>query len=301
MTLRFIRNGKRYDLGLLLLVIPFVVYVLIFSYLPLWGWLYSVFKFVPGRPVWRSEFVGLYYYRAMFGGFDFPRIMLNTVAMSVLQLLATPLPVVFAILLSEVRIAWFRRSVQTVSTFPHFVSWVIVFSLSFSMIGNDGMLNLWLERAGLQPIRLLSNRDATWYFQTALGVWKSLGWGSIVYLAAITAIDQELYEAVAMDGGGAYRRIVHVTLPGVLPAYFVLLLLSISGLISSDLEKIFVYQNPLVIDRLETIDLYTYRLGIVYQQYSFSLTVGIFKSVVSVILLFTANHLSKFAQGHKIF
>ena len=303
MKLRYIRKEKRIDLTLTFMVIPFVIYVLIFSYGPLWGWLYSIFKFVPGRSVFKSPFIGLYYFRRLFTGADFPRIMANTLAMSFLGLLCSPLPMIFAILLTEIRGTFFKKSVQTITTLPYFVSWIIVFSLAFGLIARDGMINLFLVRIGIlkEELSILGNKQIAWYFQTALGVWKSLGWGAIIYLAAITGLDQELYDAAAIDGCGRWKSAIHITIPGLLPVYFVLLLLSISGILGSDIEKLFVFGNNVVIDKLETIDLYAYNMGIVYQEYSYGIVVGICKSVVSLILLFAANHLSKYVRGHKIF
>jgi putative aldouronate transport system permease protein len=193
--------------------------------------------------------------------------------------------------------------VQTLTTLPNFVSWVIVFSLTFGMISREGVISTILLNAGIikNPLTILGNAKVAWYFQTAIGVWKGLGWNSIIYLAAIAGVDQELYDAAAIDGCGRFRSIMNVTLPGILPTYFVLLILSISGLVGSDFEKLFVFQNPLVINKLETIDIYTYELGIVYNEYSYGIAVGIFKSVVSVMLLFVANNISKYFRGQKIF
>ena len=303
MKLRYVRNGKRIDLRLTFLILPFVLYVLIFSYGPLWGWLYAVFKFIPGRSVFQSEFIGLYWFEQLFTGIDFPRIMTNTLAMSFLGLLFSPLSMIFAILLTELRGTFFKKSVQTISTLPHFVSWIIVFSLSFGLLARDGMINLFLVKIGVlkQELSVLGNKRIAWYFQTALGIWKSLGWSAIIYLAAITGIDQELYDAAAIDGCGRWRRAIHVTVPSLLAVYFVLLLLSISGILGSDIEKLFVFGNNVVIDKLETIDYYAYNMGIVYNQYSYGIVVGISKSIVSIILLYVANNLSKYVRGSKIF
>ena len=303
MQLRYIKNGRRIDLTLTFMVIPFIVYVLIFSYGPLWGWLYSIFKFVPGRSVFKSPFIGLHYFRQLFTGVDFSRIMANTLAMSFLGLFFSPLPMIFAILLTELNSTFVKKSVQTITTLPYFVSWIIMFSLTFSLISRDGMINLFLMRIGVleEPLNVLGNKQIAWYFQTAMGIWKSLGWSAIIYLAAIAGIDQELYDAAAIDGCGRRKRAIHVTVPGLLPVYFVLLLLSISGILSSDIEKLYVFANIRVIDKLETIDFYAYNMGIVYQEYSYGIVVGICKSVVSVVLLFTANNLSKYARGYKVF
>ena len=303
MKLRYIRNGKRIDLTLSFLALPFIIYTLIFAYGPLWGWLYSIFKFVPGRSIFKSPFIGLYYFRQLFTGIDFSRIMANTLAMSFLGLACSALPMIFAILLTEIRFTFFKKSVQSITTLPYFVSWIIIYSLMLGLISRDGMINLLLVKVGIlkQELNILGNKQIAWYFQTAMGVWKSLGWSAIIYLAAITGIDQELYDAAAIDGCGRWKGALHVTIPGLLPVYFVLLLLSISGILGSDIEKLFVFGNMLVIDKLETIDFYAYNMGIVYQEYSYGIVVGICKSVVSLVLLFTANNLSKYVRGYKIF
>lgn len=301
--LRYIRKGKGIDLTLSLLVLPFILYTLIFSYGPLWGWLYSIFRFVPGRSVFKSEFIGFEYFRELFTGIDFPRIMANTLAMSFLSLLFSPLPMIFAILLTELHGTLFKRTVQTITTLPYFVSWIIMFSLTFSMISRDGMINLLLVRIGIlkQELNVLGNKQIAWYFQTALGIWKTLGWSAIIYLATIAGIDQELYDAAAIDGCGRFKSAIHVTVPSLLNVFFVLLLLSISGLLGSDIEKLFVFANVLVIDKLETIDFYAYNMGIVYNEYSYGVVVGICKSLVSIVLLFSANYLSKYVRGSKVF
>lgn len=195
-----------------------------------------------------------------------------------------------------------KKLVQVTTTIPNFVSWVIVFSLFFSIFSTQGMFNTLMINLGLlqSPTNILGNADAVWLFQTALGLWKSLGWGSIIYLAAITGIDEELYAAVKVDGAGRFRSILHVTVPGLLPTFVVLLLLSVSTILGKSFEQYFVFKNPMVLDNIEVLDLYVYRIGLTTNDYSYAVAIGILKSLVSVVLLFTANNAAKRIRGQSI-
>ena len=291
---------------LLCVAMPFVLFIIAFCYVPLAGWALSFFKYTPGMPFSKIPFVGLQYFRWMFTN-EFPeirRVMVNTLAMSGLGLLASPLPVVVAVLLNELSSTKFKKTVQTMTTLPNFISWVILFSLAFGMFSSEGIINKLLMDLGLirQRLMVLDNNGIVWGFQTALGIWKGAGWGAIIYMAAITGIDMELYEAATVDGAGRFMRAVHITLPGLTPTYFVLLLLGIGGILSAaGLDQYLVFHNGLVAARIETLDYYVYRVGIVTKSYSYTTAVGMLKSIISVTLLFGANYLSKKARGSSIF
>jgi len=222
--------------------------------------------------------------------------------MSFLQILSSPLPIIFAILLSELPFNRFKRVVQTITTLPNFVSWVIVFALAFAIFSNEGLWNTFFTGLGWlqQPVNVLGNEDITWVFQTLLVIWKSLGWNAIIYLAAIAGIDSELYDAASVDGAGRFSRIMHITVPGILPTFIVLLLLSASNLLSVGFEQYLVFYNPMVADKIEVIDYYVYRMGLVAQDYSFTTAVGIMKTLVSLLLLFSINTLAKRIRGESI-
>ncbi len=296
------RDKRRQRLTVTLMAIPFIIIVFLFSYIPLFGWIYSFFNYKPGIPLNKTPFVGLEYFKLIITDTDMLRVLGNTLVMSFLGVACSVLPVVFAIMISEVRISFVGRLVQSVTTLPNFISWVIVYSLAYTMFSTDGVLNSLLLNLGLiqEPTKILSNGDAVWFFQTALGIWKSLGWNAIIYLAAIAGIDGELYDAADIDGAGRLGRTLYVTLPGLAPTYFVLLLLSVSNLLSVGFEQYLVFYNSLVADKIEVIDYYVYRLGIITSDYSYGTAIGMTKSLISIVLLFLVNRLSKKVRGHSI-
>jgi ABC-type polysaccharide transport system permease subunit len=286
------------------MALPFVLFVFAFSYVPLHGWIYSFYNYIPGMPLFKNEFAGFdnfaYILKDMI---NIKRVLLNTFAFYFLGLASSVVPVVLAIMLTECGSSRFKRLVQTTTTLPNFISWVIVFSLAYNMLYSEGILNRVLMGLGItkEPILLLANADAVYLFQTFLGIWKGAGWGAIIYLAAIAGIDTELYDAAAADGAGRWGRIRHITLPGIAPTYMVLLLLQISNLLSVGLEQYLVFSNNMTLRKMEVLDYYVYRVGLARQDYSYAIAIGILKTFISVILLFSANKLSKKIRGESIF
>ena len=285
--------------------LPFCLFILAFSYVPLFGWIYSFFDFKPGIPLKDSPFTGLYFFQLLFteGGSDISRVMVNTLALSFLGILFSPLPIILAIMLNEVRSSKFKKFIQSTTTLPNFISWIIVYSLAFVMLSSDGVLNSLLISLRLisSPLSILDNEGITWVLQAALSIWKGVGFGSIIYLATIAGIDSELYDAADVDGAGRLGKIIHITLPGISSTYFVLLLLAISSMLSAGgLDQYLVFYNPLVADKIEVLDYYVYRIGIVNFDYSYSTAIGILKTGVSLILLFSANRISKIVRGENI-
>jgi ABC-type polysaccharide transport system permease subunit len=285
------------------MALPFVIFVFMFSYVPLHGWLYSFFQYVPGIPLFKNKFIGLGNFMYMLKDMNnIKRVLTNTFIFYFFGLLTSVIPVILAILLSECRSARFKKLVQTTTTLPNFISWVIVFSLAFNIFYSDGILNRVLMFFGVitEPILLLANKEAVYIFQTLLAVWKGAGWGSIIYLAAITGIDQELYEAVAIDGAGRWDRIKNITIPGILPTLIVLLLLQISNLLSVGLEQFLVFSNNMVQRNVEVLDYYVFRVGLQNKDYAYAISIGMLKTIISVILLFSVNKLSKVFRGETI-
>lgn len=295
---------------LLLMALPFVLMIFLFSYVPIFGWTFSFFDFKPGIPLSKTPFVGLKYF-FLIGEYkgDVLRVLRNTLALGFLGILTTPFPVIFAVMLNEIGFQKFKKAVQTLTTIPYFISWVIVYGIAHAFFASEGLFNNLFSQAGLEglTVNILGNADIVWVFQTCMSVWKNLGWSAIIYLAAIAGIDEELYSAAKVDGAGRFRRILHVTIPGIAQTYIVLLLLSISGLLSvgnlfsTGFEQYFVFRNPMVLDNIEVLDLYTYKIGLVTNDYSFATAIGILKTLVSVVLLFTVNGLSKRIRGQSIF
>lgn len=290
------------------LVFPFMLFVLVFNYLPLLGWYFAFVDYKPGRMPWEMPFVGLKWFQSIISSPEqvntIVRVMKNTLGMSLLGMACSVLPMIFAILLYELRSSKLRRVVQTLTTAPHFVSWVLVYSLVFAFLSVDnGVLNNLLVDWGLidNPINFLLNSDHMWIKMTALGVWKSIGWSAIMYLAAINGIDQELYEAASIDGASRFQRAIHITVPGLLPTFFVLIMMNIANIINTGMDQYFVFQNAMNKDAIEVLDLYVYNVGISGGNFSFATVISILKTVVSLVLLFAANWTSKKVRGESIF
>lgn len=294
---------KKKNYKLLFWLLPFMVFVLLFSYVPLFGWSISFFQYTPGSSLSADNFVGLKYFKQFFlDTVDMWRVIKNTLIFAVLNLIVMPLPLVFAILLNEVPHKGYSKFVQSITTFPNFISWVIVYSLAFSLFSTDGVINSILMGLGVisKPTNVLSSASSVYWFQTCLGIWKSLGWSSIVYLAAISGIPQELYEAASVDGAGRFQQMLHVTLPGIAETFIVLLLLSIGNFISVGFDQYFIFQNPVTLKKLEVLDLYVYRLGLINKSYSYSTAIGMIKSVISLVMIFGTNQLAKKIRGNTI-
>lgn len=285
--------GKIYHQRYLLLMsLPFVIWVVIFKYVPIWGWTMAFQEYKPHRTFWQQPWVGLAHFRELFRDPMFYEVMRNTLVMSVLSLICGyTLPIIFALLLNELRNGFFKRFVQTVSYLPHFVSWVIVASMFSKLLGIDGGVNQALMALGIidKPILFLAQGRYFWGLVTSIEVWKEIGWNSIIFLAAMMAVDPDLYDAAAVDGAGRFRRMWHVTLPGISTVIAIMLIMSIGNLINIGFEKQFLLGNNLVKDYSEVLDLYVLNYGIRIGRYSYGTAIGIFKSVVSVTLLLLAN------------
>lgn len=298
-------RGLKTETILLLMVAPFVAFILVFNYMPLLGWYMAFVDYSPGLPLSQTPFMGLKYFRDLFSiSSDFLTVMRNTFVMSFLGILCSPLPVVLAVMINELRNMRLKRLVQTATSLPNFTSWIIVYSLAFSFFSiDDGVLNNILIKTGLisKPTNLLGDSNIVWYFQTLLGVWKTIGWNAIIYIGAISGIEPELYEAARVDGAGRLRQIWHITVPGVLPTYVVLLFLSVGWMLNgTSFEQVYVFHNPLVHGKIQTLDYYVYSVGLRNFKFSLSTAVGIFKTVVSVVLLAVTGFISKKLVGRSI-
>jgi len=241
------------------IALPFVVITFMFNYVPLFGWILSFFDYTPGVPLNQTPFVGLKYFISMFTDqrTDIINVLTNTFVLSFLGILCAPLPVLFAIMINEVQSTKFKKLVQTTTTLPNFISWIIVFSLAFTMFSSEGFINTLLINMKMikEPLSILANADITWGFQTVLTIWKTLGWSAIIYIASMTGIDSEQYEAATIDGAGRLGKILHVTLPGISSTFFVLLLITISNILSTGggLDQYFVFYNGPVGSKIEVL------------------------------------------------
>ena len=299
---------KQSGFRLFMLILPLLMLVFVFSYMPLYGWIYAFFNYKPGKALFACEFVGLDNFKMMFADSyavkNIVRVMKNTFGMSFLGILTSVLPMGFAILLSEIKNKPFRKFVQTSVTIPNFISWVLVYSIAYVMFSvNDGFVNRMLVSMGIldQGVNFLASPNHVWLTMTAWGLWKGLGWNAIMYIAALTSIDDELYEAAKIDGAGRFQLIRHITVPGLLPTFFVLLILSIANLLNNGMEQYYIFQNAMNKESIEVLDLYVYNQGMVGYNYSFSTAVSMLKSVVSIVLLFFANTTSRLVRGESVF
>lgn len=299
--------AKKSGFRLFLMTVPFLVAVFVFSYLPLYGWSYAFFDYHAGMKLRDCTFVGFKFFRAMvenpISRGEILRVLQNTFGISFLNILVSPLPVIFAIFLMEMKRKRMRSLIQTLTTLPNFISWVLVYSLAWAMFSvEDGFINRLLMATHLidTEINFLVSSEHVWVTMLAYSLWKTLGWSAIMYIAAITSIDSEQYEAAMVDGANRFQCMWHITVPGVLPTYFVLLLLTIASFINNGMEQYYLFENPMNKGSIEVLDLYVYNMGMVGQNISYSTAVGVLKSLVSVSLLFFANGLSKVIRKESI-
>ena len=293
--------GRRKKYNLLFMTLPFMIIVLLFNYVPIFGWIYSVFDYIPGVSVFDCDFVGLDFFRLIFKDANVVRTLKNTFIFAVIGIVLTPLPMFFAILLNEIKCGPVRRVVQTFTTLPNFISWVIIFSLAFSLFATDGVVTTLIARiTGSEVNSILSSGESVYWCQTALGIWKSLGWSSIIYLAAIAGIDQEQYEAARVDGAGYVQCALHVTLPALMETYVVLFILQIGNFLNTGYEQYMLFKNALTANNIEVLDLYTYRIGLENMDYSYGVAISILKSIVSITLVVLANMVAKKIRGNTV-
>ncbi|WP_256702366.1 ABC transporter permease subunit [Paenibacillus sp. P32E] len=289
-----------------LYISPFMVLLAVFAYYPLYGWVYAFFDYMPPIPLSQSPFVGLKWFHSLVENQvkvdQLLQVIKNTFGISGLSILFSWLPMIFAIFLTEIKAVRFRKFIQTVTTLPNFISWVLVYSLAFSMFSSEGVVNGFLSQMGLSdsPILFLQNSDHVWITMWIWATWKSLGWSAILYIAAIMSIDESLYEAAYVDGATRMQVIRHVVLPSMLPTYFVLLMLQIASFLNNGLEQYFVFQNAFNKDTIQVLDLYVYNLAMGGGSYSVSVAISMLKSLISVVLLFSVNGLSKLLRGEGI-
>ena len=279
--------------SLYVMILPCMIFTFIFSYYPLTGWIMAFENFKPAKGYWGSKFVGLDQFCFLFDDFEFWRAFRNTVAMSLLNLVFGFLfAIVFALLLNEIRHTGFKRITQTVSYLPHFLSWVIVCALVQSMLASDGIVNNVIRALGItdKPILFLGEPGYFWWVVVFANVWKEMGWNSIIYIAAISGIDPALYEAAELDGAGRFRRMWHVTLPGIRSTIVVLLIMNLGSILNAGFEVQYLLgSNGLLVDVSQTIDIFVLKYGMSIGNYSLATAAGMFKTVISVTLVFGAN------------
>ncbi|MCH5267580.1 MAG: sugar ABC transporter permease [Lachnospiraceae bacterium] len=308
-----VEKGEKYEMEskykLFLMFLPFIALAFAFCYLPLYGWRYAFFDYKSGDVLTMSNFVGLKWFSYLFNNgatrADLLHVMRNTLIMSFLGVGTSWIPMIFAIFLCEMKNLTFRRFVQTFTTIPNFISWVLVYALALAIFSTDGFINTFMKELGLMAqdargVNYLMSSKFIWIKMWAWGTWKGVGWSAIIYIAGISGIDQSLYEAATVDGADRFQKMRHITLPGLLPTFFVLLLMAIAGCLSNGLDQYLVFRNPQNQDTIRVLDLWVYDLGIGGGSIPLSTVIGMAKSVISVALLFGANGVSKVLRGESI-
>lgn len=289
--IRYIRKNKYYYL----LLLPAVIYFLVFHYFPMYGVIISFKNFNFKKGILGSEWIGLENFRYMFGLSDFYRVFFNSLILSFLRLVFVfPIPIILALMVNEIGNRTYKKVCQTAIYLPYFISWVVIGGILVNFLSPTwGVVNDLIKSLGFEPVFFLGKAQ---YFRPIVvisSVWKEAGWGTIIYLAAITGIDQELYEAAAVDGASRLQRMLHITLPGIKTTVVLTMILRMGSIMSNGFEQIFALQNSQNLSVSEVFETYTYRVGLLGGRFSFATTVGFFTSVISMIFLVTTNFISK--------
>ncbi|WFR58872.1 ABC transporter permease subunit [Anaerocolumna sp. AGMB13025] len=296
------KRGKQ----LFLLTLPFLVLVFAFSYFPLHGWIYAFYDYKAPLKLFQTDFVGLKWFKLLFANQmqlkQLGQVMQNTFAMSTIGIATSFFPVLFAVFLNEIKCTPFKKLVQTLTTIPNFISWVLVYSIAFNLFSNTGLVNTLLQEWGITKgvINFLDSDTHTYLAMWLWGTWKGLGWGAIMYLAAIAGIDQELYEAAKVDGANRFKLMRYITIPELMPTFFVLLMLSVANFINNGMDQYYVFQNAFNKEHIQVLDLYVYNIGMSGSSLSLATAISMMKSIVSVTLLVFINFVSKKTRGQSI-
>jgi len=292
-TTLFVRDVRK-NKYIYIMAVPVFLYYLLFHYLPMYGAIIAFKDFSPGLGIFGSEWVGLKNFESFFQGPYFLRVLRNTVVINTYQLLfGFPAPIILALLLNEITHNGFKRVVQTVSYIPHFISIMVVCGLIIDFTSKNGVINDLLSMLGFDRQSMLLNPGLFRPIYVLSGIWQEIGWGSIIYIAALSSIDTALYEAAHVDGANRWNQIVHITLPGIMPTIVILLILRIGSMMNVGFEKIILLYNPINYETADVISSYVYRKGLLEFSYSYSTAVGLFNSLINFTLLISANKISK--------
>ena len=291
---------KRYS-AFYLMLLPVAVYYLVFCYGPMFGVVVAFKNFMPGQGIWGSAWVGFKHFRVLFGSNDFRMVMGNTILLSLYKLLwGFPAPIILALLLNEMRSKRFKRVAQTISYMPHFLSWVIVAGLVTTIFDLEGPVNQLRRLLGQDPVMIMTQKAAFRSILVGANIWKEVGWGTLIYLAAIAGIDPTLYESAVLDGAGRFKQMRYITLPSIMPTVIILLILRTGSILNAGFEDVLLLQNAVVREVSEVLDTYVYKMGIENGNYSYATAVGLFKSVVGLIMVLGTNELSRRAGEHSL-
>ena len=296
-------NSIKKNRWVYVLAVPTMIYFAIFKLGPMFGLILAFQDYSPAKGIAGSAFVGFKHFINLMSNKNFFLMLRNTLVINGLSLtLFFPLPIILSIMLNEVKHNKFKRTIQSILYMPHFMSWVIIGSLTFFIFSSDlGLINKVLAAAGKDKIMYLTNPNFFWAIITGQSMWREMGWGTILFLAALSGVDEQLYEAAVMDGAGRFKQIFYITLPAIVPTITILFILRIGNMFDVSLEQINLMQNPLVMNVSEVFDTYSYRTGIREGRFSIGAAVGLFKSVVAFIMVYTANKLIKKSGNEGIY
>jgi putative aldouronate transport system permease protein len=294
------RRGGQLEYHLMLA--PGMIFLIIFSFIPMLGIIMAFQDYIPAKGILGSEWVGFENFKYMLEIPDSMKILRNTLVIAVGKIiLGTLVPIIFALLLNEIRLKWAKKSIQTIVYLPNFLSWAVLAAVFINIFDYHGPVNNFLQAFGHKPILFLGSNEWFRSIVVSTDVWKGFGYSAIVYLAALTGIDPGLYEAASIDGANRFKKLLHVTLPGILPTIMLITALNLGNILNAGFDQIFALYNPIVYETGDVIDTYVYRIGLLGQQYSFATAIGLLKSVVSCILILSANELSKKLANMRIF
>ncbi len=280
---------------LYLLLLPALVFYFIFCYMPMGGILIAFQDYMPAFGIGGSDWVGLEHFQRLFSSSDFYRLFRNTILISLYKLIFYfPMPIILSLMLNEVKHKYFKKTVQTILYFPYFISWIVVYSIVYSLTSLDGgMIPQLFRMFGQEPVILLAEKETFRGLLVVTEIWKNAGWGTIIYLAAIAGINDELYEAARIDGAGKWAEIRYITLPCIMPTIVTMLLLSMSNVLNAGFAQVLAMYNPAVYEVADIFDTYVYRQGLLSAQFSYSTAVGLFKSVINFAVVIVFDRIAK--------
>lgn len=293
-TKKAISEDWKRNRGLYIMIIPVIAFYLVFCYKPMYGALMAFQNFSPKRGIFGSEWVGFSNFRMFFQSKDFYRLLRNTLYISISNIVFSfPAPIILALLINEINRKRFAKVVQTITYLPHFISLVVVCGMIREFVSDTGIITHVLGFFGIPQTNLLNESNAFVPIYIVSGIWQEVGWGTIIYLAALTGINQELYEAASIDGAGRLRRVWSITLPGLIPTIVTLLILRLGSVMNVGFEKIILLYNSMTRDVADVISTYVYRMGLIKKDYGFSTAVGLFNSVINFAFVILANAISR--------
>lgn len=293
---------KKDQAALHLMMLPSMILLIIFSFIPMFGIVMAFQNYMPAKGILESPWVGIDNFKFMFQMPDSKQIFINTITIAVSKIiLSTFVTIIFALLLNEIKNGFMKRSIQTIVYLPHFLSWVILATVVVNIFAYDGPINAVLEMFGIEPILFMASNKWFRFILVVTSVWKGFGYGSIIYLSALSGIDPGLYEAAAIDGANRFKRIWHITLPGILPTIMLVTIMNLPNVLNAGFDQIFNLYNPLVMETSDIIDTWVYRVGLVQRQYSLGTAVGLLRSIVGIILMLSANKIAKKLTDYRIF